>query len=90
VNLPLGRNRWKSLIELSAERRSRPPKKSEDSAKYRKHAAIGVLRRYKKGKASLTWLQGMFAYLRNKKGLTNSEIKQVLRYENAEDLDHLL
>jgi putative transposase len=90
VNLPLGRNRWKSLIELSAESRSCPPKEFEDNAKYRKHAAIGVVLRYKKGKASLTWLQGMFAYLRNKKGLTNSEIKQVLRYEDAENLDHLL
>jgi putative transposase len=90
VDLPLGRNRWKSLIELSAESRSCPPKEIEDNSKYRKHAAIGVVRRYRRGKASLTWLQGMFAYLRNKKGLTEQEIKQVLRYEDAEDIVSLL
>jgi transposase-like protein len=90
IDLQLGDNRWKSMIEQSAEHRSCPPKEPEDNAKYRKHAAIGVVRRYKEGKASLTWLQGMFAYLRNNKGLTNSEIKQVLRYEDAEDLGHFL
>jgi len=87
LDLQLGQNRWKSMIQQSAENGSRPPKETEDKAKFRKHAAIGVVRRYKKGKASLTWLQGMIAYLRNKKGLTETEIKQVLRYMDAEDVN---
>jgi hypothetical protein len=49
-------------------------------------APIGVVRRCKKGKATLTWVQGMVAYLRHKKGLTENEIKQVLRYLDAEDV----
>ncbi|MGA2790065.1 MAG: IS6 family transposase [Candidatus Bathyarchaeia archaeon] len=90
LNLGLGRNRWKSMITQSTENRSSPPKETENKAKYRKRAAIGVVRRYKKGKASLTWLQGMIGYLRNKKGLTESEIKQVLRYLDAEDIGKML
>jgi transposase-like protein len=83
LELGLGRNRWKSMITQSTENRSSPPKETEKKAKYRKRAAIGVVRRYKKGKASLTWLQGMIAYLRSRKGLTESEIKEVLRKEGA-------
>ncbi|MGD0175730.1 MAG: IS6 family transposase [Candidatus Bathyarchaeia archaeon] len=90
LELGLGRNRWKSMITQSTENGRRPPKETENKAKYRKRAAIGVVRRYKKGKASLTWLQGMIAYLRNKKGLTEHEIKQVLRYMDAGNLSHLL
>ena len=90
LDLELGQNRWKSMIAQSTENRSCPPKETENKTKYRKRAAIGVVRRYRKGKASLTWLQGMIAYLRNKKGLTESEIKQVLRYEDAEHLAKLL
>jgi len=86
LELELGQNRWKSMITQSTENRSSPPKETENKAKYRKRAAIGVVRRYKKGKASLTWLQGMIAYLRTKKGLTEHEIKQVLRYMDSEDL----
>ena len=87
LDLQLGKNRWKSLIAQSVENGSIPPKETESKAKYRKRAAIGVVRRYKKGKASLTWVQGMIAHLRNKKGLTNSEIKQVLQSMDAEDLN---
>jgi len=87
LELGLGQNRWKSMITQSTENRSSPPKETENKAKYRKRAAIGVVRRYKKGKASLTWVQGMMAYLRHKKGLTETEIKQVLRYMDAEDVD---
>jgi len=88
LDLNLGENRWKSMIEQSSQSGSNPPQ-NEEKAKFRKRAAIGVVRRYKKGKASLTWLHGMIAYLRNKKGLTQTEIKQVLRYEDAEDLQSL-
>ena len=78
------------MIAQSVKNGDGPPKKKENKAKYRKRAAIGVVRKYKKGKASLTWLQGMIAYLRNKKGLTENEIKQVLTYMDAEDLAHIL
>jgi len=78
------------MITQSTENRSCPPKETENKAKYRKRAAIGVVRRYKKGKASLTWLQGMIAYLRNKKGLTEGEIKQVLKYEDSGELNRYL
>lgn len=92
LDLQLGRNKWKSMIAQSVKNGSCPPKetKPENKAKYRKRAAIGVVRKYKKGKVSLTWLQGMIAYLRNKKGLTESEIKQVLRNMSAEDLGRLM
>jgi hypothetical protein len=85
LDLGLGRNKWKSMIAQSSKNGGNPPQ-DEEKSKYRKQAAIGVVRRYKKGKASLTWLQGMITYLRTKKGLTKSEIKQVLRYMGAEDL----
>jgi hypothetical protein len=32
----------------------------------------------------------MIAYLRNKKGLTESELKRVLRYEDAKDLEQII
>jgi len=85
LELDLNGNRWKSLIAQSVKNGSVPPQ-DEKKAKFRKRAAIGVVRRYKKGKASLTWVQGMIAYLRQKKGLTEKEIKQVLRYMDAEDV----
>jgi transposase-like protein len=85
LDLELGRNKWKSLIAESVKNGGCPPQ-DEEKAKFRKQAAIGVVRRYKKGKASLSWVQGMIAYLRHKKGLTEREIGQVLRYMNAEDL----
>jgi putative transposase len=90
LDLQLGQNKWKSMIAQSVKIGDSPPKKEENKAKYRKRAAIGVVRRYKKGKASLTWLKGMIAYLRTKKGLTENEIKQVLSYMDAEDLSTLL
>jgi len=85
LDLGLGRNKWKSMIAQSVKNGGCPPQ-DEEKAKFRKQVAIGVVRRYKKGKASLTWVQGMIAYLRQKKGLTEKEIKQVLRYMDAEDL----
>jgi transposase-like protein len=85
LNLELGQNKWKSMIAQSVKNGNCPPQ-DEEKAKFRKQAAIGVVRRYKKGKASLTWLQGMIAYLRHKKGLTETEIRQVLRYMDAEDV----
>jgi len=85
LDLGLGRNKWKSMIAQSVKNGGCPPQ-DEEKAKFRKQVAIGVVRRYKKGKASLTWVQGMIAYLRQKKGLTEKEIKQVLRYMDAEDV----
>ena len=85
LDLDLRGNRWKSLIAQSVKNGTCPPQ-DEEKAKFRKQAAIGVVRRYKKGKASLTWVQGMIAYLRQKKGLTEKEIRQVLRYMDAEDV----
>ena len=85
LDLELGRNRWKSMITQSAKNGGYPPQ-DEEKAKYRKQAAIGVVRRYQKGKTNLTWVRGMIAYLRTKKGLTEQEIKQILRYMDAEDI----
>jgi transposase-like protein len=85
LDLELGQNKWKSMIAQSVKNGSNPPQ-DEEKAKFRKQAAIGVVRRYKKGKALLTWVQGMIAYLRQKKGLTEKEIRQVLRYMDAEDV----
>ena len=90
LDLQLGQNRWKSMIAQSMKNGDIPPKENENKAKYRKRAAIGVVRRYKKGKASLAWLQGMIADLRNRKGLTESELKQVLRFERMDNLGNLL
>jgi len=86
LDLELGRNKWKSMIAQSVKNGSIPPQ-DEEKAKFRKQAAIGVVRRYKKGKVSLTWVQGMIAYLRQNKGLTEKEIRQVLRYMDAEDVN---
>jgi len=82
--------RSESMIAKSVKNVTIPPTETNKKAKYRKGAAIGMMRRYKKGKASLSWLQGMIADLRNRKGLTESEIKQVLRYTNCEDLGRVL
>jgi putative transposase len=90
LELGLGQNRWKSMITQSTDSRSSSSKDTENKMKYRKRAAIGVIRRYKKGKASLSWLRGMIVDLRNRKGLTESELKQVLKHERMEDVIHLL
>ncbi|HYW00428.1 MAG TPA: hypothetical protein VE862_03100, partial [Candidatus Acidoferrum sp.] len=77
---------WKSMIEQSSQSGSNPPQDEEKKTRFRKRAAIGVVRRYKKGKTDLTWVRSMIAYLRTKKGLTESEIKQVLKLTDADDL----
>ena len=74
------------MIAQSVKNGGNPPQ-DEEKARFRKRAAIGVVRKYKKGKVSLTWLQGMIAYLRNKKGLTENEIKQVLTIHGCRRLE---
>ena len=78
------------MIAKSMKNVTNVPVESDNKAKYRKRAAIGMIRRYKKGKASMAWLQGMIADLRNRKGLTESELKQVLRFERMDNLGNLL
>ncbi len=90
LDLQLGQNRWESMINKSIKNVASLPTETGNKAKYRKRAAAGIVRRYKKGKASLTWLKGMIADLRNRKGLTESELKQVLRSERVEKLANLL
>jgi len=90
LDLQLGQNRWESMIAKSMKNVVNVPTEIDSNAKYRKRAAIGVVRRYKKGKASLSWLRGMIADLRNRKGLTETELKQVLRDEKSVSLIRLL
>ncbi len=63
---------------------------TEKRAKYRKRAAIGMIQRYKKGKASVSWLKGMISDLRRRKGLTERELKEVLKVERMEEATFLL
>jgi hypothetical protein len=90
VDLKLGRNKWKSMIEQSVENGSNPPKEKAKKAKYRKHIAIGSIRAYIQGKRSLGWLKGSLAYLRSKRGLTDRELEQVLMYLGAQHLKGIL
>jgi putative transposase len=90
LDLQLGQNRWESMIAKSASKSTNPPRKTDNKAKYRKRAAIGMVRRYKKGKASQTWLKGMIADLRKRKGLTETELKEVLRLEGMGEATYLL
>jgi hypothetical protein len=78
------------MIEQSVENGSNPPKEKAKAAKRRKHIAIGSIRAYLEGKRNLVWLKGSIAYLRSKKGLTDKELDQALRYLDAEQLRELL
>ncbi len=51
LDLELGQNRWKSMITQSVKNGDGPPKETENKTKYRKRAAIGVVRKYKKGQS---------------------------------------
>ncbi len=92
VQVELGENKWRGMIDASVEARNRPPRAPIESAKYRRRMAVGVIRKFRQTKNSknrLRWLQGQMAYLRSK-GLTELELDEILKQECAEELAWLL